>query len=738
MWLHAASVGETNAVLPLIERLTHERPDLPFVLTTGTVTSAALPAQRLGPRGRPPVRAARRARVRAQVSRPLATRPRRVHRVRDLAEPHPRDGRARIPLALVNGRMSARSFRRWKRNGAVSRAALLALRSSSSRRTRSSRCSFSELGARNVDCRRQSQDRRAAAAGRRARARSAARRARRPAGVRRGEHARGRGGDRRRGAPPARARRSRGLHDHRPAPSRARDRRSPRRLKGMGFTVAQRSAGQLPTERTDIYIADTIGELGTLYALDAVAFIGGSLVEHGGQNPIEADRPRRGRADRPALAQLPRLLSRALAPQGRARRSRRADELADGRERRSSPTRPSSRGCARAPRRRCFRCREPSSARPTRSCRCCLRRRGCAACLLTSPPGGTAPARGDGLPRARSAPFGHLVGRHRRGPLQARASPIARGCPVICIGNFTAGGTGKTPLALLLVEHLQALGELPPASRAATAARSRARLGRSRRGHGARGAATSPCCSARAAPTLVARDRRAGARGDRGARRPAPSSSWTTACRTRRLPRTLSIAVVDGRARHRQRPRHAGGPVARAPRVPARPRRLHRRQRADPAGRAHESVLDDLEARTFRARCLPPTREAHRRHRLARGGRRSSPMPASATRALLSTCSSASAPTSSSRERLRRSSRLHARPTRSGSWRTRTSSGAMLVTTEKDMARLAGGDGDCGRLKAASRRCPFVSRSTSAICVRLASLIEAAVKDAARAARAQT
>jgi 3-deoxy-D-manno-octulosonic-acid transferase len=52
--------------------------------------------------------------------------------------------------------------------------------------------------------------------------------------------------------------------------------------------VAQRSLGQLPGERTDIYIADTIGELGTLYALTAVAFIGGSLVDRGGQNPIEA------------------------------------------------------------------------------------------------------------------------------------------------------------------------------------------------------------------------------------------------------------------------------------------------------------------------------------------------------------------------------------------------------------------------------------------------------------------
>jgi 3-deoxy-D-manno-octulosonic-acid transferase len=55
-----------------------------------------------------------------------------------------------------------------------------------------------------------------------------------------------------------------------------------------------RSAGQLPDEKTQIYIADTIGELGTLYRLAPVAFLGKSLGTgpgaHGGQNPIEAIR----------------------------------------------------------------------------------------------------------------------------------------------------------------------------------------------------------------------------------------------------------------------------------------------------------------------------------------------------------------------------------------------------------------------------------------------------------------
>ena len=46
----------------------------------------------------------------------------------------------------------------------------------------------------------------------------------------------------------------------------------------------------MPSSSTDIYIADTIGELGTFYASTPVAFIGGSLIPRGGQNPIEAVR----------------------------------------------------------------------------------------------------------------------------------------------------------------------------------------------------------------------------------------------------------------------------------------------------------------------------------------------------------------------------------------------------------------------------------------------------------------
>ena len=49
-----------------------------------------------------------------------------------------------------------------------------------------------------------------------------------------------------------------------------------------------RSRGQLPDRGTEIYIADTIGELGLVYRLAPIVFMGGSLVRRGGQNPIEA------------------------------------------------------------------------------------------------------------------------------------------------------------------------------------------------------------------------------------------------------------------------------------------------------------------------------------------------------------------------------------------------------------------------------------------------------------------
>ncbi len=54
-----------------------------------------------------------------------------------------------------------------------------------------------------------------------------------------------------------------------------------------GLSVCRRSEGTLPDAHTDIYVADTIGELGLFYRQSRLAYLGGSLVTHGGQNPIE-------------------------------------------------------------------------------------------------------------------------------------------------------------------------------------------------------------------------------------------------------------------------------------------------------------------------------------------------------------------------------------------------------------------------------------------------------------------
>ncbi len=55
-----------------------------------------------------------------------------------------------------------------------------------------------------------------------------------------------------------------------------------------GLNAVARSLGYLPDHDSDIYVADTMGELGLIYRLAPIVFMGGSLVRHGGQNPIEA------------------------------------------------------------------------------------------------------------------------------------------------------------------------------------------------------------------------------------------------------------------------------------------------------------------------------------------------------------------------------------------------------------------------------------------------------------------
>lgn len=288
LWLHAASVGETNAVLPLIERLLAARADLTVLLTTGTVTSAGIAAKRLPARALHqylPLDSAPYMRRFLDHWRPtLAVLTEQEIWPNLILEAHARG----IRLALINARMSVRSLARWQGKPNVARALFGRLDAVLAQNDQLARA-LASLGALN-----------AAAVGNlkldapllpideaAATALSAA-----LAGRSRFIAASTHSGEEAIVAKAHRLLRSEitdlctiiaPRHPHR-GPQIAAD------LVAAGHVVAVRSRGELPTPDTDIYIADTIGELGTLYSVARIAFIGGSLVDRGGQNPIEAVR----------------------------------------------------------------------------------------------------------------------------------------------------------------------------------------------------------------------------------------------------------------------------------------------------------------------------------------------------------------------------------------------------------------------------------------------------------------
>ncbi len=59
-------------------------------------------------------------------------------------------------------------------------------------------------------------------------------------------------------------------------------------VKQTKLSMVQRSSGRPVTEDTQVLLADTMGELLIWYGVAQIAFIGGSLIERGGHNPLEA------------------------------------------------------------------------------------------------------------------------------------------------------------------------------------------------------------------------------------------------------------------------------------------------------------------------------------------------------------------------------------------------------------------------------------------------------------------
>lgn len=287
VWIHAASNGEAMSAQPLIDRLGARDPTASVLLTTGTVTSAQLMAKRLPARAMHQyVPVDRFGWVRRFLDhwRPDAgiwleseLWPNLLWEMRDAGR----------PTMLVNGRVSERSFRRWRRMPGLARdllggfALCLAQTDQEAERLRL-------LGAREADCVGNLKfsapplpvDPDLLAAMRRAIGN-------RPfwlaASTHPGEeaivaevHAR---------LAPTHPELLTILVPRHPVRGGA----IAESLREHGLRVARRSETPIPPGDIDIYLADTLGELGLFYSLSDIALIGGSLTGGiGGHNPVEA------------------------------------------------------------------------------------------------------------------------------------------------------------------------------------------------------------------------------------------------------------------------------------------------------------------------------------------------------------------------------------------------------------------------------------------------------------------
>jgi 3-deoxy-D-manno-octulosonic-acid transferase len=284
IWAHGASVGEMLAVIPLVEGMRAR--NFNVLVTSGTVTSARLADRRL-PEGAihqfVPLDTPRYAARFFEHWRPnlalLAESDLWPNLILACTE---RD----IPLILVNGRLSERSFTRWRylphTIGALLSRFDLCLTQSEPDAER-----YSELGAPRVsmtgnlklDVPAPPVD-----AGKLTAIRAVVRQ--RPVIAAASTHP---------GEEAVIIDAHRRLRQTFPGLLTIIAPRHPERGEGIaeiarlaGLTAVLRSQDQLPRASTDIYVADTLGELGLFYRLAPIVFVGGSLVSHGGQNPIEA------------------------------------------------------------------------------------------------------------------------------------------------------------------------------------------------------------------------------------------------------------------------------------------------------------------------------------------------------------------------------------------------------------------------------------------------------------------
>ena len=287
VWLHGASVGEALSILPLVARLGGR--GLSVLVTTGTVTSGQLMAERLPP-------GALHQYVPVDLPSAVARfldhwRPDAAIWVESELWPNLVLGAAArgVPMALVNARMSEASRRGWSRAPGLARA-LVGAFSTIQAQSREDAERFASLGAREVGV---PGNLKAAseplAADPAALAALAAAIGDRPRWLAASTHQ----GEERLAALVHRrlAPRHPGLLTVVVPRHPARGGEIAAEAAALGLSVARRSAGASPGPDVDLYLADTLGELGLFYRLAPLSFVGNSLNPGGGgHNPLEPAR----------------------------------------------------------------------------------------------------------------------------------------------------------------------------------------------------------------------------------------------------------------------------------------------------------------------------------------------------------------------------------------------------------------------------------------------------------------
>jgi 3-deoxy-D-manno-octulosonic-acid transferase len=291
LWLHAASIGETVSILPVLAALHQMAPDLHMLLTTGTVTSAEMLGRRLPELGLEgwvihrfaPLDVPAWARRFLTHWRPEVAAFVESEIWPSLIEAARAGG---LPLALINARLSPRSFAHWRRIGGFA-AHLFGAFSLVQAQSRHDAERLRRLGAAHVEApgnlkfaalplpvpRIELQRLRHAIGTR-------------PVWLAASTHP---------GEESMAVAVHHGLAARHPGLLTIIVPRHPERGADIaalidGLPVTRRAAGEGPPEESGIWVADTLGELGLFSSAAGVVFVGGSLVPHGGQNPLEPAR----------------------------------------------------------------------------------------------------------------------------------------------------------------------------------------------------------------------------------------------------------------------------------------------------------------------------------------------------------------------------------------------------------------------------------------------------------------